>query len=200
MTSTDDPVTRTAGREGDILNAALQVFRAKGYHGSSMQDIADAVGLRKGSLYHYITSKEELLGRIFQAALGPLLAEAQEIAARPAPTSAKLEALLEAHLRAIASNLEALSVYLHEWRVLEGSELDTVRQQRRRYKEIVEAILAEGIGSGELRAHDHRVVALGILGMANWVYTWYRPEGRLPPEEIARIFARLLMDGLEART
>src|SRR5207248_7148396 len=100
-------------RGEQVYAAALRLFREKGYHATSMQDIAAAVGLYKGSLYHYIGSKEDLLVRVFERAMGSLLAEVERIAADPSlqPLD-QLRLVIQAHVCAVAENLDALTVYL----------------------------------------------------------------------------------------
>ena len=184
-------------RGEEVYSAALRLFREKGYHATSMQDIAAAVGLYKGSLYHYIDGKEELLARVFERGMGSLLAEVERIAAdaRLGP-SLQLRLIVEAHVSAVADNLDALTVYLHEWRSLDGELLVTVRAQRERYARLVSEILARGVAAGELVVPDVRIATLGLLGMCNWLCQWYTPNGRLSAREIGARFADLVLDGL----
>jgi TetR/AcrR family transcriptional regulator, cholesterol catabolism regulator len=184
-------------RSEEVYAAALRLFMEKGYHATSMQDIAAAVGLYKGSLYHYIGSKEDLLVRVFERALGSLLTEAEQIVANAALCAAQqLRMILRAHVAAVAGNREALTVYLHEFRALGSDSLNEVRAQRQRYRELVAAIVERGVRVGEFAMADTDIATLGVLGMCNWVAQWYRPGGRLGPDEIADRFADLLLDGL----
>src|SRR5919202_6598779 len=92
----------------EVYTAALRLFREKGYHATSMQDIAAAVGLYKGSLYHYIGSKEDLLVQVFERAMGSLLADVERITRDPtAGPTAQLRAIILAHVQAVATNLDA---------------------------------------------------------------------------------------------
>jgi AcrR family transcriptional regulator len=164
-----------------------------------MQDIAAAVGLYKGSLYHYIDGKEDLLARVFERAMGGLLADVERIAAdTTSGPSAQLRQIITAHVEAVATNLDALTVYLHEWRALAGDSLASVRLQRDRYTSLVSDIVSRGVRAGELRAPDVRIATLGLIGMCNWLCQWYRPGGRLSPAEIAAHFADMVLDGLAA--
>ena len=192
---------RNAERHQAVYAAALRLFREKGYHATSMQDIAGVVGLYKGSLYHYIGGKEELLVQVFERGMGALLEEVERIAANSAvgPT-AQLREIIRAHVQAVATNLDALTVYLHEWRALGGESLARVRAQRERYVELVNAVIERGFLLGEFRAQDARIATLGVLGMCNWLCQWYRPGGRLSPSEIGDRFADLVLDGLRATT
>jgi TetR/AcrR family transcriptional regulator, cholesterol catabolism regulator len=184
-------------RSEEVYAAALRLFREKGYHATSMQDIAAAVGLYKGSLYHYIGSKEDLLVQVFERALAALLIDVERIVAdtslRP---SAQIRMVVEAHVQAVASNLDALTVYLHEFRALAGDALANVQAQRERYADLVTQIVARGAQLGEFRAPEVRLATLGLIGMCNWLCQWYKPDGRLGPGDIAAYFADLLLEGL----
>jgi AcrR family transcriptional regulator len=189
-------------RSEELYAAALRLFNEKGYHATSMQDIATALGLYKGSLYHYIGGKEELLVQVFERAMATLLEEVEQIAESSLPASAQLRSLIRAHVRAVASNVDALSVYLHEFRALAGPALEKVRAQRDRYREIMAAVVERGMRDGEFVSGDVDIVTLGVLGMCNWLAQWYKPGGRLAPSEIADQFAELVLAGLyfEPRT
>jgi len=187
--------TRDRGEE--VYVAALRLFREKGYHATSMQDIAAAVGLYKGSLYHYIDGKEELLVRVFERGMGVLLAEVERIAADPTGSpSTQLRRIVEAHVEAVATNLDALTVYLHEWRALAGESLANVREQRERYQRLVTEIVDRGVKAGEFCVSDVSIATLGLLGMCNWLCQWYSPSGRLSAREIGARFADMVLDGL----
>jgi AcrR family transcriptional regulator len=187
-----------AERSEEVYAAALRLFREKGYHATSMQDIAQAVGLYKGSLYHYIGSKEDLLVRVFERGMGALLTEVERIAGDESlAPSAQLRQVIGAHVEAVASNLDALTVYLHEWRALAGESLASVRSQRERYMALLSEIVLRGVRVGEFEVADARIATLGVLGMCNWLCQWYRPGGRLTPPEIAAHFADLVLRGLQ---
>jgi TetR/AcrR family transcriptional regulator, cholesterol catabolism regulator len=186
-------------RAEEVYAAALRLFTEKGYHATSMQDIASALGLYKGSLYHYIGSKEELLVQVFERAMGALLSEVERIVADSslAPRT-QMRLLVQAHVEAVTRNREALTVYLHEFRALAGESLEVVRTQRERYRELVSTVVERGVRLGEFAGVDVGIATLALLGMCNWVAQWYRPGGRLEPGEISERFADLLLDGMAA--
>jgi AcrR family transcriptional regulator len=187
-------------RAEEVYAAALRLFTEKGYHATSMQDIAAAVGLYKGSLYHYIGGKEELLVQVFERAMGGLLEDVERIAADPRLSPPEqIRGVVLAHVRAVASNLDALTVYVHEFRALEGEALNSVRRQRERYQSLVQKVVQRGVDSGEFAARDPTIATLGVLGMCNWMVQWYRPAGRLRPADIGDHFAELLLGGLGYR-
>jgi AcrR family transcriptional regulator len=183
-------------REEEIRAAAFRIFREKGYHGTSMQDIADEVGLLKGSLYHYISSKEALLGRLFEGALESTLVDLGEIAKRDDTAGARLREMVRTYALAVVSNLDAVGVFLREWRELPAKELAVVRERRRAMRRLFERVIETGMRSGEFARGDAKLATLAILGMCNWMYEWYRPRGRKGADAIADELARRAVSSL----
>jgi AcrR family transcriptional regulator len=199
-----DTTSQVDGVGGDVLPrelqvraAALKLFRDKGYHATSMRDIAEVVGINKGSLYSYIRSKEDLLIPFFERAMGSLLAEIEAITADASlgPTE-RLKRAIRAHVLNVAANLDELTVYLSEWRQLHADSLSTVRGQRERYAALFLEIVEDGVARGEFRAMDSSVSAMGMIGMCNWMYRWYREDGRLTPDQIADTLIELALGGV----
>jgi AcrR family transcriptional regulator len=185
-------------RAEEVYSAALRLFREKGYHATSMQDIAAAVGLYKGSLYHYIAGKEDLLAQVFERAMETLIADVEAIVADTSlQPSAQLRLIIAAHVQAVSENLDALTVYLHEFRALAGDSLATVRAQRERYIQLVAEIVGRGVRLGEFSTPDVKIATLGLVGMCNWMCQWYQPSGRLKAQAIGDQFANLLLSGLK---
>ncbi len=193
----DGAVGEVQPREQQVRAAALRLFRDKGYHATSMRDIAAEVGINKGSLYSYIRSKEDLLIPFFERAMGLLLVEIEAISANQSLTpTERLKRAIKAHILNVTENLDILTVYLSEWRQLTADSLTTVRQQRERYAALFLAIIEDGIKRGEFRALDPRISALGMIGMCNYLFRWYRPDGRLEPEQIADDLTDMLLHGV----
>ncbi len=188
---------KSALKEDEIFEQAVRIFREKGYHATSVREIAAAVGLQKGSLYHYLSSKDDLLFRIFDRGSGALTKRLEAILASDAPPAEKLKRAIQAHLSELCDQLEIFSVYLSEQRALPNKLRAQMRAEGERHAELVEQIIAQGIRRGAFRRIDTKMAAHAILGMCNWLYQWYSPEGRLKPEAIADIFADLVIRGLE---
>jgi AcrR family transcriptional regulator len=178
-----------------IIEAAARVFQTKGYHAASVQDIADAVGILKGSLYHHFESKEELLYLIVKEPRARLYKTVADIVADDAPAGDKLRRALLAHLEAFAEHYPHLFVYLREREEMKRR----FRGAPKEYERYWQQILREGVKSGEFRADlDVDVVSYGLLGMVNWLYKWYDPNGRLSVREIAAQFSTMALAGLTA--
>ncbi len=185
-------------RADQVRAAALRLFKEKGYHATSMRDIAEAVGINKGSLYSYIKSKEDLLVPVFERSMGVLLSQMEDIMADDSlgPTD-RLRRAIHAHISAVAGNLDELTVYLSEWRQLATESLATTRLQRERYAEFFDQILKDGVATGEFRSMDTRIAMLAMIGMCNYLFRWYRPDGRLTPDQIADQLVAMVMRGVE---
>jgi AcrR family transcriptional regulator len=186
-------------REMRVRAAALRLFRDKGYHATSMRDIAVEVGMNKGSLYSYIRSKEDLLIPLFEHAMGLLTAEIEAITTNESlsPTE-RLTRAIHAHVLNVAEHLDILTVYLSEWRQLRSDSLANVREKRERYAALFLQILEDGVRCGEFRSVDTHAAMLNIIGMCNWMFRWYRHEGRLTPDEIADNMIDLVLNGVKA--
>ncbi|MDQ7794238.1 MAG: TetR/AcrR family transcriptional regulator [bacterium] len=181
------------------MAVAMRVFREKGYHAASMQEIAHAVGMQKGSLYYYISSKQELLFKIFEEAIGSMARTLEEIYAGPGSPREKLRQAIAAHVHAISQRLDMLTIFLRETKVLSPTQEEIIDIHRLRYERLLQRLVSEGMKAGELRRMDSKLVTYALLGMTNWIYRWYNPSGRFTPDEIADIFAELVFNGLAER-
>jgi AcrR family transcriptional regulator len=178
-----------------IIAAAARVFQTKGYHAASVQDVADAVGILKGSLYHHFESKEELLYLIVKEPRARLYKTVADIVAGDAPAGQKLRRAILAHLEAFDQHYPHLFVYLREREEMKRR----FRGAPKEYERYWQQILREGVKSGEFRADlDVEVVSYGLLGMVNWLYKWYDPRGRLSVREIAAQLSTMALAGLGA--
>lgn len=182
----------------EILLAAAQIFRRKGFHGASMQDIADAVGLQKATLYHHVHSKQEILLALLDRALDLLIADMEAISARDGSTSEKLRLAIRSYLTRLAEQADLASVLLLEYRSLEPELRRRHISRRDKFESLWRRILRQGMDRGEFRLVDERIAGAALLGVQNWSITWFRPNGRLSTAELADQFADLLLRGLEA--
>ncbi len=181
-------------RRTELTRQAARLFAEKGYHGTSIGEIAEALGVQKASLYSHIASKQDLLyetmaegARAFHAGLDAIGDEL--------PATEKIRHALRSHLRVVSEQLDVATVFVQEWRYLEGERRDEILAERRRYEERIRALFREGRELGELRSDlDDASAALLALSAANWAYTWLRP-GR-DTDELADRFYGLLLDGI----
>jgi TetR/AcrR family transcriptional regulator, cholesterol catabolism regulator len=181
-------------RRSELTREAAKLFARKGYHGTSIGDIADALGVQKGSLYSHIASKEDLLYETLREGAAAFH-EALDAIPEDLPSTEKIRLALRGHLRVVAEQLDVATVFVQEWRYLEGDRRAEFVAERRRYEERIRELFREGRELSELRADlDENVAALVLLSAANWAYTWLQP-GR-DTDELADRFFALLVDGM----
>jgi AcrR family transcriptional regulator len=183
-----------SARRSELTREAAKLFAQKGYHGTSIGDIADALGVQKGSLYSHIASKEDLLWETLQEGAAAFHAALDGIPDDLPPVD-KIRAALRGHLRVVAEQLDVATVFVQEWRYLESARREEFVAERRRYEERIRELLREGRDLGDLRSDlDDSAAALLFLSAANWAYTWLKP-GR-DTDELADRFFALLVDGM----
>lgn len=191
--------TRRARERAEILDAAARVFRRRGYGAATVEDVANELGMLKGSLYHYIKGKKELL---YDVVVGPLRAANDSIdlvCAGGGPVDERIRKAIVAHLDVIHDQYPRLSIALLERLELPPEQLSEIRTLHRRYQETWIALIREGAETGFLRADlDPGLTTLAILGMLNWATQWYRQDGGASPAQIGTTFASIALDGLRA--
>lgn len=180
----------------EILQAAAQIFRRKGYHAASMQDIADAVQLQKASLYYHIESKQEILLALLDQAMDLLIEDMERIVQADQGPETKLRTAMRTYARRMAEQGDLAAVLLLEYRNLEPELRAQHVERRDRFEGLWRGILEQGCERGDFRTFDPAVAGFAVLGVQNWMITWYRPDGDLGPGELADQFADLLIDGL----
>lgn len=182
-----------------ILAAAAQIFSEKGFHATSMQDIARAVNLQKASLYHHVSGKQEILLALLDQALDLLIERITTVIAQPIPPEEKLRQAMQAYLQTLTSQRGLAAVLLFEHRSLEVSLQSRHLPRRDRFEGLWREIIREGVAAEAFTCADVPQAARALLGMLNWTLTWYRDDGPLPAAEIADQYATLLLQGLLTR-
>src|SRR3954468_24968788 len=183
-----------SSRRSELTRQAARLFAEKGYHGTSIGDLAKAMGVQKGSLYAHIESKADLLWEVardgaaaFHAALDAVPDEG--------PVLRPIRDALRAHLRVVAEQLDVATVFTREWRYLQGDRREQFVAERRRYEERVRALFREGRERGELRTDvDDATAARLALSAVNWAYTWLRSGA--DTDGLADRFTAVLLDGM----
>lgn len=184
-------------RRAEMVAAAARLFSRHGYHGTSMKELGNALGLLKGSLYAHVSSKEELLFDVVEEGAGRFLERGREAVELGGPASLRLEHFLIGHIATAIEHLEAATVFLNEWRYLSDELRQAVQEKRDAYEALVRRIVLDGKQTGEFRADaDVEMTARLVLSAGNWVYAWYRPQGELSPADIGHRYADLIVRGL----
>jgi AcrR family transcriptional regulator len=186
-------------RSREIVDAAARMFHERGYADTSVQDVAQAVGILKGSLYYYIDSKDDLLFRVLEDVHEDARHLLDDVAAMDAPPLERLAAYVRGHVEFNLRNLSKVAVYYHDFALLDPGRREVIIAQRQLYEELVIGLIADAQEAGEVDAGlDAHVAAYSALGMVNWVYTWYRPAGGRRASELAELIAEIVVGGLRA--
>jgi AcrR family transcriptional regulator len=190
-------------RRRAIEDVASDLFRAHGYAGTSVRDIARALSLQGASLYAHVTSKEDVLWAIvdraasrFEAAAD--LAESTAEARRPGDPVEAMRALIRAHIEVLTADVGEASVFVSEWRALEGERRQAVLDRRDVYEARFRRRIDDGIAIGAFALVDPAIAATVLLTALNGVATWFDPEGRLPADRVADNLVELSLRMLEA--
>lgn len=183
------------GRKESMLEAAVTLFGQKGYHGTTVRDIAAESGMLSGSLYAHIQGKEDLLFQVVERAAERFMAAVEPIAFGPGPASDKLKRAMAAHIGVVADSRDAATVFLQEWKALSPERRAAIGARRDRYEALYAHIIREGVATGEFRPLDERFARLAVLSVLNWLDEWYTPAGPLGPDAIAETFAGLFLEG-----
>lgn len=186
-------------RRQGILQAAAQIFRKKGFHATSMQDIADAVELQKSSLYHHVESKQEILFTILEHALDLLIGDMRTVVDSDLSPEEKLRLAMQVYMGRLTGEADLASVLLLEYRSLEKKLRSRHAARRDRYESLWRKIVEEGVDQGVFRKIDISIATFAIMGVQNWMITWYREGGRLTALELSDHFSDLFLEGLSVK-
>jgi AcrR family transcriptional regulator len=181
-----------------LRRAAVRLFREHGYHGTSMQHLAEDLGLHRGSLYHYIDSKEDLLFEIVEATMARFRDEVRPILEGTGPARDRLRRAVGAHLRIAAEAPDELALLQVEVKALAPARRDLILGERDAYEHAWRAFIRQGMGEGAFHCEDERTAGFMILAACNWFSQWYRPDGPLGVDDFAGRFSDLFLGALRA--
>jgi AcrR family transcriptional regulator len=182
-----------------ILEAAAQIFSQKGYHATSMSDIAGAVNLQKASLYHHVDSKQEILASLLEEALELVINRVSQVLNQPIPADEKLRLAMQTYLETLIEQRDLSAILLLEHRSLDPELRSRHLPRRDRFEHIWRELLQGGIDEGIFRIEDVPVATRGLMGIMNWVVTWFRGDGALTIADISDQFADLVLKGMVIR-
>jgi TetR/AcrR family transcriptional regulator, cholesterol catabolism regulator len=185
-------------RHRAILETAARLICEKGYEGASIQDIAEATGLTKAGLYHYIRSKEHLLLDIQNYGMDVFEEQVlAQVIAIPDPL-ARLRACMDRNILLVTHGWsKEVTIILHEHATLTGEARTHINARKRRYVRFLESSFAEAVRAKQIRPVNPKVAAFAFLGMVLWIYKWFRPDGAISAEELSKDMQDLFFGGLE---
>jgi AcrR family transcriptional regulator len=191
---------RTA-TEAMILAEACQLFASRGFDGTSIRDIANAVGISNAALYHYFADKDELLARIVISVIERQCAMMEDRIRPDDSPGERLRAFMRAYADFFEANMSESIASSRSFSALENSaQRERAIYWRDRYENMLRAIIREGMESGEFREGDVALTGRAVLSCLNWMYRWYSPGGSLTPRDIVDAYAEILIGGVAAKS
>lgn len=188
--------TITLSRKDQIFQTAAKLFREKGFEAASMRDIAAELGIEAASLYSHIKSKDEILETICFRMADEFLTAIAEVNDIYFNAEEKLRMAIKNHVQIIADDLDASTVFLREWRNLTGEKLKDFIGLRNKYENGFREIITLGEDENIFDTVDKKFAVLTILSAVNWIVEWYKPDGNMSPEEIAKNLSDFILTGL----
>lgn len=186
----DVDLTASADR---IRAAAIALFRERGYHGTSVRELAGAVQMEPASLYYHFPSKQDLLVDLFDRTMDDLIAGFEAAAAGAQGAEAQLVAVLRFHVRFHTDRPEEAYVSHSELRALEPANLERIVAKRDRYEQLLRSLLQAGVDEGRFEIADIRLLAKAVLMMCSGVSDWFGAGGRLSPDDIAAGYVDMVL-------
>ena len=180
-----------------VYEVAAEVFHRKGYDNTSMSDVAEAVGLTKAGLYHHIASKERLLFTVLDYGLDLTDANVIEPLKHIEDPVDRLTKMIELHLRLVLEerNVEVTGL-LHECRTLATADRAKINRRKKAYVQMTVDVISEVLEKHRIRSVNPKIAAFGLLGMLNWTYQWYKPDGAITPDAIVKTFTEIFLNGI----
>jgi AcrR family transcriptional regulator len=189
---------RSAVQE-EIVRIAATCFGEMGYRATTLDTIAARAGLSKVTLYGYVGGKRQLLSLVFERTIASFESGLRQIVEQRLPADETLRRIVRYQVTLLASHLPFLTVFFSEEAGLPAAMAARATRAKRAYDRVIERVVRDGIAAGVFRDLPPTLVVFGILGMCNWLHTWYRPGGKNTADEIADVFVDLLERGYLAR-
>lgn len=190
------PASGKGKRASHVYRIAAEIMCQKGYEGTSMNDIAEAAGLTKAGIYHYIRGKEELLFEIMTYAMDNLderiVGPAQEVA----DAEERLRRIVEGHTRNLLEGVGAITIVLEEMPALTSAHRRIIKARKRAYFDFIRNTIEQLECEGRLRSISPTTAAFSLLGMILWISRWYRRDGKMSAEQVLRDYVEIAMNGL----
>jgi AcrR family transcriptional regulator len=180
-----------------IVAAAAELFAERGFGSTSLEDIAEVLGVTKGALYYHVKNKEEILRLIYLSVLTVAEEPLRHIVESDLPAVEKLHRAIEHHIEVSADRSPAITVFYREHPHLTGPFAREITLRQKDYEHYFEQIIEEGLAAGAFKADsDPKIIMFGILGMCHWLSQWYKPVGCYTPQQIATMFTNMVEYGL----
>ncbi len=181
-------------RKNEIIGVALKLFAQEGYHSTTLDKVAADIGVSKATLYYYFRNKEEIIRAILNRSLDRMK-QTLEIKKTPLSTKEKLRQFIEYHVVFGADDADLAKITFEQLNILPKRSREVLKRKQREIVVFLQDLLQQGIDEGIIKVNNTKIVAFAIIGMCNWTYHWYKPEGSLTPKQISEYYVNLLENG-----
>jgi TetR/AcrR family transcriptional regulator, cholesterol catabolism regulator len=184
----------TTARREDVIRVATRLFAAQGYYATTLDQIAEEIGITKPALYYYITNKEDILRTIINKMLEPMQ-EVVDVGKSGIHPREKIRKIIKILVKSATESKETTLLAFEQANILPKRSRDALRRRQKEVERTVMQVLKEGIEQGCFVVSDVKMAGFTILAASNWLYHWYHPEGKMTPLEIADHCIKLLENG-----
>lgn len=189
----------TALKRARTIAAAVDLFYDNGYENTTLDAVAERLGVTKPFIYAHFSSKTELLAEICSRGIATSLEAIDSVAGLRMSATEKMRILAERFVTAVLTNQMQLAIFSREEKNLLPADLERINAMRRDFDRKLTALIDVGIKRGEFAISDSHMAALAIGGMVSWSYVWYRPNGRLPLDQVATTMAGFVLNMVGAK-
>ncbi|HUT70424.1 MAG TPA: TetR/AcrR family transcriptional regulator [Desulfatiglandales bacterium] len=180
----------------EIYRVIARLFASRGYHSTSMREIAHELGMNKSSLYHYFTSKEDILFKLMNDAMDDALATLQDICVTDVSPEEKLKKVLSFYTQYYAGDQERLILLVNEMNSLNDQSRSLLIQKQRHYVQLIQSILKELADHGKMKQIDPAIATFAFFGMVHYTVKWYQKDGPIPLYQLAQMFVEIFNKGI----
>lgn len=195
----ENPGNAAALRKEEVMNVAARLFAAKGYHATTLDQIAEEIGVTKPALYYYVTNKEDILRTIVNRMMEPM-EEVTKIGTSSLTPREKIAAIIRVLVQFAANRKETALIAFEQANILPKRSYDAFRRRQKDVENIVQQVIKDGIATGSFADVDVRMASFAVLIVSNGAYRWYHPGGSFTPEKISEQFIRLFENGYLKQT
>ena len=180
-----------------ILGEALKLFAEKGYHSTTLDEVAKRLGVTKAALYYYFDNKAQIIRVIMRKHIDNMTQSVKLVSSELTPKD-KLREFIRCHVKNVTTSLDDTKILFEQINALPPKTRQSIENKEREYDRALQVILQEGIDDGSFKIDDVKVISYAIIGLCNWTYRWYKPDGRLTPDKLSDIIISLVENGLLA--
>ncbi|MBN1367828.1 MAG: TetR family transcriptional regulator [Dehalococcoidales bacterium] len=181
-------------RKEEVMNVAARLFAAKGYHATTLDQIAEEIGVTKPALYYYVSNKEDILRTIVNRMMEPM-EEVSKIGESKLSPREKLSAIIQVLVRFAADRRDTALIAFEQSNILPKRSRDALRRRQKDVETTVQQVINDGIAQGCFNDIDAKMACFAILAVSNGAYRWYKPGGNFAPDNISEQFVRLFENG-----